>query len=85
MNKIFQWQTKNPKSLRIPTHTRPKPQKMNKKKTKIIIKFEPDSNFEREFVEFVEEVLACSKNNQKKIDKKAKNGLNKSSVNNPPL
>lgn len=57
-----------------------KTKKDKKRKPKVIIKFEPSSNFDKEFVEFVEEVLAWSKNKQKSKE----NDLNKSTVNNPP-
>ena len=44
---------------------------MKDEKPKVIIKFEPNPNFEEEFLEFVEEVLSWKENSNK--NEKAEN------------
>ena len=49
---------------------------MKEEKPKVIIKFEPNPNFEEEFLEFVEEVLSWDRNpneNEKAKNQQSKN------------
>jgi len=48
---------------------------MKDEKPKVIIKFEPNPNFEEEFLEFVEEVLSWKENSNE--NKKAENQQSK--------